>query len=355
MSDVNRSVKNLPVVVLSGTPAQRGRQHGRMFADRISLVIANMKQGHSPETYSRARQNANTSWELLKQRAPDVAEEISGIASGALCDHIDIYCNIGFEFFDTNPATGCSGLAVASGKGAVLGQNWDAPPEMHGALALFMHLGEEGLELAMVASIGTLGWVGMNRFGVGLLTNDVMLDSSTRGMPSQVVRRLLLATRNVPSAIEALKQLPVMGGRCYLLGDREGAITGLELSPSAGVCELPSASRIFHTNHALLATTQAVEVESQLQAVYPSSRARLRELKRSGNTANSVNDLMQALSDRTNAPDAVCKTVSEGEHTSTAFSIIIDCGERLLYLCAGPPSEGQYQRFHWPDASSAPV
>ncbi|WP_352539208.1 carcinine hydrolase/isopenicillin-N N-acyltransferase family protein [Mesorhizobium sp. M0029] len=126
----------------------------------------------------------------------------------------------------------------------------------------------------------------------------------------------------------------------------------MELSPSAGVCELPNASRIFHTNHTLLATTQAFEDETQLQAVYPSSRARLEELKRAGDDATGVDDLMRALADRTNAPDAVSKTVSDREYTSTAFSIIIDCGQRELYLCAGPPSEGQYQRFHLPDVVS---
>ncbi|WP_141245879.1 C45 family peptidase [Mesorhizobium sp. WSM3862] len=350
MAEINGSpLATLPVVVLSGTASQRGQQHGRMFAGRISILIAKMKESYSPAALNRARENAYISWTNLRDRTPEVAEEIAGIASGANCDFIDIYCYIGFEFFDICPASGCSGLAITSTRGAVLGQNWDAAPEMHSDLAFFLHVGGKGLDLAVVASIGTLGWVGVNRSGVGLLTNDVMLDKSTSGMPSQVVRRLLLAEGNVSSAVETLKQLPIMGGRSYLLGDCEGFITGVELSPSAGVCELPNASRIFHTNHALLAATRAFEDEGQLQGFYPSSHSRLVELKRAGEDATGVGDLMRALADRTNAPDAVSKTVSDRENTRTAFSIIIDCGQRELYLCAGPPSEGRYQRFHLPD------
>ncbi|MES0133304.1 C45 family peptidase [Mesorhizobium sp. M0029] len=213
MAEINRSpLATLPVVVLSGTSAQRGQQHGRMFATRISHVITKMKERYSPVSLNRARENANISWNILQNRAPEISEEIAGIASGANCDCIDIYCYIGFEFFDAHAESGCSGLAITTTRGAVLGQNWDAAPEMHSDLVFFLHVGGKGLDLAMVASVGTLGWVGVNRSGVGLLTNDVMLDKSTSGIPSQVVRRLLLAESNVSSAVETLKQLPVMGG-----------------------------------------------------------------------------------------------------------------------------------------------
>jgi predicted choloylglycine hydrolase len=344
----------MPVVILSGTPFQRGFQHGCRFSDRITQSILTLKSDNTPHAYQAARDNALQSWARLQRHAAPIAEEIFGIASGASCDPIDVYCHIGFEFFEGPPATGCSGLAFASPKGAIVGQNWDAPPEMRPDLALFLHIGEAGFELAMVASVGTLGWVGQNQFGLALLTNDVMLDTVTEGFPSQVARRLLLAEADVASAVARLKTLPIMAGRSYLLGDRAGSITALELSPECGVCELPKASRLAHTNHALLPATRAFEDESRLQAVYPSSRMRLEALEKVGVAAESVDDFMHALSDRANAPNAVSKTVSAQEYTVTAFSVIFDCGERVIYLCDGPPAAGTYRRFHWPDPIAVP-
>ncbi|WP_198023437.1 hypothetical protein M728_005281 (plasmid) [Ensifer sp. WSM1721] len=339
---------NLPVVILSGTAFQRGVQHGRKFADRIAAAIAKMKSRCSPANFRVARGYALRSWTELQGVAPALVEEISGIAQGAKCDTIDLYCHIGFEFFDAPPPGGCSGMAIASPTGALLGQNWDAPPQMHEDLALFLHLDDAGVALAMVGSIGTLGWVGQNRCGLALLTNDLMLDNTTTGFPSQVVRRLVLDQRDVLAALDKLRQLPIMGGRCYLLGDSQGNIAAVELSPAAGVCVAPPGPRIFHTNNALLKPTRAVQNENQLQVAYPSSRSRLAALEDVGKGAITVADLMAALRDRTGAPDSVSKTISNREQTSTAFSVIFDCSQHALFLCGGPPSDGNYQFLHWP-------
>lgn len=345
-------VAPLPVVTLTGAPFERGAQHGSAFANRIAMSIVQMKDCHSLIDLRHAQEAARHSWTRLGDTAPAVAAEIQGIADGAACDPIDLYCHIGFEFFQVPAASGCSGMAVASPDGAVLGQNWDAPPDMHADLALFLHFGADGLELAMVGSIGTLGWVGQNRFGLSLLTNDLMLDMAATGLPSQVIRRLLLAEHDVPAALTRLRHLPVMGGRCYLLGDRAGNIAAVELSPGAGTCVLPAASRILHTNHALTAPIIAVEDETRLQAVYPSSRGRLKALEQAGKDANTVADVMAALRDRAGAPNSVSKTPSPAEPTSTAFSIVYDCSAGRFHLCGGPPSAGQYQGFRWPDPSS---
>ncbi|WP_448955273.1 C45 family autoproteolytic acyltransferase/hydolase [Labrys neptuniae] len=339
---------SLPIVLLNGTPFQRGLQHGTAFGDRIALALVAMRESHPAATLQGAREAARHSWSRLIDHAPAIAAEVQGMAEGAQCDCVDLYCHIGFEFFQAPAASGCSGLAFASPNGAIIGQNWDAPAEVHADLALFLHVGADGLEVAIVGSIGTLGWVGQNRFGLSLLTNDLMLDTTLSGLPSQVVRRMLLAEPDVPAALERLRHLPVMAGRCYLLGDRAGHIAAVELSPAAGVCALPAAPRIMHTNHALLAPTLAVEDETLLQAAYPSSRSRLEALKRSGSAVASAAGLMAALRDRSGAPDSVSKTPSSTEPTGTAFSVVFDCGQGVFHLCGGPPSAGPYQRFHWP-------
>ena len=78
-----------------------------------------------------------------------------------------------------------------------------------------------------------------------------MLSSATRGLPSQVVRRLILREKTVGSAVRRLRGLPHMGGRSYLLGDAAGVVAGVEVAAGVGARVNQSESPVLHTNHAV--------------------------------------------------------------------------------------------------------
>jgi isopenicillin-N N-acyltransferase-like protein len=339
----------LPVVVVQGTPRERGLQHGAQACDTIRTALSRFRETHGDEAVSIAHRNAERSWSLLLDYAPDIADEIDGIADGSGCDPIEIYTRIGFEFLPTEPVAGCSGMALAVNGGARLGQNWDAPPIERRELILLLELDGQGFTAATIASAGTLGWVGTRRGGIALLTNDLLLDRRDVGLPSQVARRLALRARNVGEALTVLRTFPHMGGRTYLLGDAAGGVMCLEASPEAGVHAMPQANRLFHTNHALLAPTADREDAARLQACYPSSRQRLEILAREGAAAATVTDIMSALRSRIGAPDAVSKEVSPCEPTETVFSIVIDCRKSAVHLCVGPPARGLFASFRLTD------
>lgn len=340
-------LRDIPVVVLRGDPETRGRQHGALYAGRIRQQIARRRA--DPDRYARAQPRAVAAWPRLEAEAPTVARELHGLAAGAESDPIDLLLHSGFEFFDAAPATGCSAVAVAAPDGAVVAQNWDAPPEDADDLTLFLHVGPHGVELAMIASAGMLGWVGCNHHGLALVNNDLMLDTAGHGLPSQVARRLLLTAPDIAGARTIAPRLAPMGGRAYLLGDARGQVLGLEASPSVGVRETAPADRLAHTNHALRPDITAVEDATRLQAVYPSSRHRLAVLAARLSGLATVTDVIQLLRDRTGAPDSVSKTLSAGEPTLTAFSVVFDCGARALHLCAGPPDAGLYRTIRLTD------
>ena len=344
---------NLPVITLSGSAFQRGFQHGAGFSSQIANALRRMRESYPYVSYEHARIVAIKSWKALQAVAPMIAEEICGIAAGSNADLIDLYCHIGFEFFEADAPTGCSAVAIAGKDGAIIGQNWDCHPDMIEDLALFQHIGEDGEGVTVVATVGSLGWVGLNRSGLALLSTDVMLDTAKHGFPSQVARRMMLRQTSVSAARACLETLPALAGRTYLLGDRSGSVAVIEVSPSTGICQLAETTRHFHTNHALASQTICVEDVARLQAVYPSSRLRLSTLERAGANAVSVTDLKHVLANRENAPDAVSKTVSSCEPTMTAFSIIFDCGRHDLHLCSGTPSAEGYQRLHWPQTRSS--
>lgn len=333
--------KGMPVVLLYGSAHERGLQHGSKFAAKITHDLASRRQ-EDPLRWSSARSRAGRSWDLLMSRAPTVAQELIGISEGSKCDLLDVYLHSGFEFISDGTTTGCTAIAVkGQGGGALVAQNWDALPGTEDDLALFVHIDASGFQKAMVSSVGMLGWVGCNRHGLAFVNNDLMLDTAQEGLPSQVVRRLILDEANLRGAFDVLNSVPHMGGRAYVIGDQTGQVGVVEVSPKGGQATIEGLT-VLHTNHAI-SDLVAYENKEALETTYPSSAQRLRALTSLAEKAEVR--LEDILRDRRGAPDSICKSPSIGEPTQTAFSIIIDCTRRHIKLCRGKPSEQFYGEF----------
>jgi predicted choloylglycine hydrolase len=333
---------SFPTVLLTGSPFERGRQHGQRFRDEIAAALDALWREQAPAPYATARDRAQAAWPQILRQAPDVAAELQGIAEGCGAELADILLRVGFEFFDAPPSVGCTAIACQGPQGAIVAQNWDAPPGIGEELAIFIHRGARGFEQAVIASVGGLGWVGCNRHGLALLSTDLMLRSQAPGLPSQVVRRLVLGERRVEDALAVLGALPHMAGRCYLLGDGAGAIAGIEVSAACGLRVTRGPGPILHTNHAIHPDIGEDEDEDVLMQTYPSSRHRLGVLQRIAADPASVDDAIAALGNRDGAPDSICKSRSDAEATQTTFSIIVDCGRGRLLVCPGSPAEHAY-------------
>lgn len=344
-----------PVMFLQGSPYERGVQHGAAFDRDILSALEFLERSISARVMRGARRRAAASWRILLKLAPTIAAEIDGLAAGARCAAEDIFLRIGFEFFDEPTATGCSALAFKGRGGAVVGQNWDAPGGTKADLVLFMHSDPDGSRLATVASKGTLGWFGQNGDGLSLVTNDLMLDTVSAGLPSQVVRRLVMSQPDVPGALRLLRRLPHMAGRSYLLADASGRIAAVELSPATGVNSLRAAGPLVHTNHAVLEQARAVENQHLLQRLYPSTFERYALLAEATGSLNAVADAIRVLRDRTGAPNAVSKSSSPQEATETACSVVNDCAAGVMHLCFGLPSAGTFVACRVADNRSGQV
>jgi isopenicillin-N N-acyltransferase-like protein len=333
-------------LILHGTPFERGLQHGVRLEAEIRGAVAAMKAEGSG-SYESARDRATSAWPSVKEGAPDVAAEIEGIATGSDNDPIDILLRSGFEYFGLSAIMGCSAIAASGPNGAIVAQNWDAPPAMAADLALFLHFGPDGFEQVVVASCGGLCWVGCNRHGLALVNNDLLLSSTAEGLPSQIVRRLALAEDSLPAALHRLEALPHMGGRSYLLGDASGAVAGVEVSARVGARVNQVESPVLHANHALDPDIAADEDESLLMSTVPSSRHRQSMLQRKCPPRSTPDSIALLLSDKEGAPNSVSKAPSPEESTATLFSVIFDCGANEMLLCAGAPGDRPYRRFTW--------
>lgn len=337
----------IPVVVLHGTAFERGRQHGARFRAEIVAALAANQAKHGATAYEAARAQAAATLPAIAQRAPAVAAELDGIAAGAESDPVEVLLRSGFELFGVPAVAGCSAIAAATPSGALVAQNWDAPASFAPELVLFLHFGPDGFEQAIVASYGALCWVGCNRHGLAFVNNDLMLATTVAGLPSQVVRRLILQERSVAAALDSLQALPHMAGRSYLLGDASGAVAGVEVAARIGARVNQRGSPVLHTNHALDPDIAADESEAELQATYPSSRHRLDILRRKLPTQPDAAAIAALLADEEGYPDSISKASSTGEPSATLFSVMFECGARALQLCTGAPAHHPYQRIAW--------
>lgn len=337
----------IPVLTLHGTPFDRGQQHGMQFRAKIAHALAAALAAHGPAAYEAARRQAAAALPAIERHAPEIVAELSGIAAGSDNDPIDVLLRSGFEFFGVPSVAGCSAIAVGTPHGALVAQNWDAPLSFAPELVVFRHFGPDGFEQTVIASYGALCWVGCNRHGLAFVNNDLMLATTVPGLPSQVVRRLILREQSVPAALDLLQALPHMAGRSYVLGDAAGAVAGVEVAARESARVIQRGSPVLHTNHALDGDVAADESVAALEVTYPSSRHRYDVLQRKLRAEPDVAAIAALLADEEGYPDSISKAVSPGEPSATLFSVIFECGARSLLLCSGAPAHHPYRRFAW--------
>ncbi|WP_431323397.1 C45 family autoproteolytic acyltransferase/hydolase [Rhizobium sp. YTU87027] len=328
------------IITLRGAPKERGRQHGVELRGMILDAFTDLRRSTDDASWNLAQARAAVCIDQLSSVAMDLVAELDGIAEATELSTLNVFLLSAFEYF-ANGRTGCTSAGLAGPHGTVVAQNWDAQVGDERHLAVFIHEGAEQ-HLVTVASAGTLGWVGMNGHGLALVNNDLILDRSQDGLPSLVIRRMMLQQTSVDGAIAVLQSHPHMSGRCFLLGDAHRTLRAVEVGPSAGVTDRAFRS-IVHTNHPLFPKPAMWEDVEEVARHYPSSRSRLRAARQF--VLTDINDVMALLRDRCGAPDAICKSPSGREPTATAFSVIFDCGRREMMVAIGQPDQTDYRRI----------
>ncbi|WP_203431426.1 C45 family peptidase [Rhizobium sp. BG4] len=332
--------KEIPFIVLHGTPAERGRQHGAALRACILTSLTSLRNSFSDKQWDSGRTRSAACLQKLEALAPSIVAELRGIADATNLHVHDVLLLSAFEFLGGH-TRGCTSAALSRPAGAVVAQNWDAPASTDQHLVVFVHEGADE-RFICIASAGTLGWVGMNGHGLAFVNNDLILDEAENGLPSLVIRRLMLAERNVDAANSVLRSHKHLSGRCFTLGDAQGRLRLVEVGPSSGVTDRALRFAV-HTNHPIFAKPAMWEDIEAVARVYPSSRSRLRAAR--AHSLNSVDDIHSLLCDRSDAPDAISKSPSRREPTGTAFSVIFDCGRREALIATGRPDLSSYRRI----------
>jgi isopenicillin-N N-acyltransferase like protein len=359
-----------PVLLdIQGDPHARGRALGfarrRRIQSCLSAWLESVKVAGiaDPHSYLTDMLEATDFLPAIRRHAPDLLEEVRGLAVGAgqpfelvyaaqLLDEEWAYRKT--RLGDSPPPQKCSSVAAKSADGAMLiGQNMDLGGYTEGhqtLLELAPHGAHPGALIFSVSSMIAL--LGINTHRIGVCVNSIpQLPAAREGLPVAFVIRTLLQSRTLEEAIATMRKLPHATGQHYLIAD-SARFRSFEASP-AGVVEYhpPEADRIFHTNHPLADSLKAVGGNDN-------SVGRLQCLRRRlASGQPSLESVKAALSSRDDPEHPVSRTkvLAAGSPdaargltnftTGSMISVLRGPGEPLeCWVSAGPPSLQGYTR-----------
>lgn len=258
------------VLELSGSPRQRGRQHGEELRELIGrhydLYLENIEQdtGMNAKKYLDQFFAATDFIPAAEKYAPDLLEELHGIAEGSGRSFQEVFARM---LSDEDPwyrqivkygrgvPEHCSCLGTREGGRSLIAQNMDTPVYYDG-FQILLHIKEpdSDVESLVFTVAGKISLAGMNNYGVGICCNTVLfLNFNVRGLAEDFIVRKVLQQKSLADALSFMRSIPHASGQNYVLGD-PGRVTDLECS-SSQVSEVPmmtDSNRLWHTNHPLL-------------------------------------------------------------------------------------------------------
>lgn len=369
--------KNFQVLVLEGSPRERGRAHGEALRSQIHEMVGQWKEniykdiGSDPDEFLEQLVTETDFFPAVRRWTPDLLEEVEGIAEGAAIDFNVIFAR---QLSDEEPwfrmekklgkswgLEHCSAIGVnpQGNRPAIAAQTMDTPAYYDG-FQILLHIKylNSPLEVMMFTIAGKINLAGMNNAPVAICCNTVLpLDYCKDGLPEDFVVRGALEQSSLDSALEFMRRIKHASGQNYLMGGPE-RVLNLECSAHK-VVECPpnsGAACLFHTNHPLANDDQAIhrqrmalQSESE-QAAWRDSTGLIsntyarfhyfsQELKDSSEIV-SVERIKSLLSSH-DAP--VCH---HSDHKISLGCLIMELGENpLLHLSPGPACVTEFNTY----------
>lgn len=380
-----------PILSLNGSAHERGVQHGRGASGRVAHSVASYARlfaYYRGQSWPHMQQRAKAYLPVLEAHAPDLLEEMRGIAEGSKRGFEEILAlNVRTELlagalvasqhagFDAamaanrdagvpqhpDAAGGASGgvisecttvaaLPEASAGGRTwLAQNWDWSGEQRAACVV-LRIAQSGRpNVLTMTEAGIVGKIGLNSAGVAVALNIL---SSTRdgrepGMPVHVLLRLMMDAESLDDA-RALTRLAHAGGSsCITIADARGSAVCLEITPG-GVGELhPAGGLLAHSNHCLCANTQAAASAIPAKSSTMPRLSRARQLLEEMRGRIDAPALQSLLRDRQGDGLAICRypdmSLHVVERVESVCGVVMDTQARVMHLSPDVPERAPFE------------
>jgi isopenicillin-N N-acyltransferase-like protein len=290
--------------------------------------------------------------------APEIIDEMKGIAAGAKVDFKDIFLiNLIYEI-SASLNMGCTSFA-ATGEtidngGIISGQNFDFLMMWEDIMVLLKMKPIQGPEIMAIAPAGCLGLIGLNSAGISLNLNLIRNKDSllpAGGVPSHVILRKVLSSENIGEAISIIASAERRSAKNYLLASDQGDVVDVEVTMNDLDVHYTERGILTHANHY---KTERFKKADLASVILPDSYIRSHRLARlmEENRNNlSVDTIKRLLQDHNNYPNSVCRhpdpraALPIGKMMKTILSVINSPRERKAYIALGNPCENEYMEY----------
>lgn len=362
------AVAPFPLVDVSGTPTDRGKAHGEQARGRIHASVA-LYAGQL-ERFGFGQDDVERFGDMflprLRQWAPDLVEEMEGIAAGANLGLSSIVLvNARTEILqlakrekgisDDEP-DGCTGAVIlpeAAKAGRLIhGQNWDWRAECAETSIVLRVRRDDGPDLLTFTEAGGLARSGFNAAGIGITANYLESDRDYRdiGIPLPFIRRRALEARHFAHAIRVVATTPKSCSNNMMLSTAEGFAVDIECAPDEAFPTYPETDLIVHANHwqspIALSKLRETGLSDVPDSLYRDYRVRRHLTARHGDI--TADDLKEALFDDFGAPFSVCRPAIReggGNLSATVAMIIFEPASGIMEIAPLPADNRTFARY----------
>ena len=256
----------LRVLVVEGTPHERGVQHGTLLKEVIQQLIDVWKDDlertyqMDPDSFVSQFIQETDFLSAIRQHTPDLLEELQGMAEGADIDFNTLYA---YQLVDEIWVLGqeitvqkCTSFGVNRTENypTLTAQNLDIP-FFHGYQTLLHSKDpDNNMESFAFTFPGYIGANGMNSKRVSVVVNAMMqLKPSRSGLPVAFVVRGVLEKNSYQEAVQFLEEVTFGAPQNYLVGGIQ-QMGSYECSENRVAEFIPFEGAYFtyHTNHPLV-------------------------------------------------------------------------------------------------------
>ena len=355
----------VPVLTLTGSPREIGRQHGEGVR---SLVHDNLRfymdlwQHMGGIDREKILSDVEAFVPFVRQLDPDLVDEMEGVAEGAGLEFREIaalnarteltFACLPNALKDSSPG-GCTSFGlmpeVTEQKHVIIGQNWDWRAEALQTSVVLRIAQENKPHIVMHAEAGTIGHRGLNSAGLGVCINYIRseLDGFKPGMPFLIKLRGILNSDRMSTALKMLMTFVGPNSMNMVIGHRDGEIIDVENLPNDLLFVYPRQGIHTHANHfeSPMLKVRDTGKSTLADTIFRSQRLRRSLEARRGRL--TVETIREALTDHFSYPDSICRHPDEKypkiDQWMTLSSIILDLTEMTLRYTDGPPCQGPYR------------
>lgn len=355
--------RKLRVLVLEGTPYERGFQHGKALEEDIHALVGLWKADIERKYKTKADVFIKKFLEnsdfpsAIKRWTPELLEEVRGIADGASMDFDTIFA---FQLVDEMWVLSaeilggdhCTTIGIRKSKqGPVMvSQTLDIPPFYHGFQTL-LHIKEPetDLQTMLFTFPGFIAANGLNSSSVAVVVNAVQqLEHSRDGLPVAFVIRGILQKETYKEAVEFIHTIKFGAPQNYMIGG-PGDVGSFECSATQVEEFSPYTGALFtyHTNHPLknMHLTPEIQDDFKSRNIDPQEYTfkckrfeALQKILKNNNVEISIKKLKNIFSDR--------ETAINNRGTFGATIMMLSESPEL-HISPGRPDEEPFQVFRF--------